>query len=376
MFAMGLSSLALGFMMKFPYQLIKMGLIFSICMSLAMGFLGLITGQIIMAVMGFLSFLFGCCYAYFVWDRIPFAAANLNTALTAVRCNMGLSGVAYLSLVVAFGWSMFWSVAAGGTMVALGQGALFLFLVSYYWVHQVLQNTVHVTSAGVIGTWWFAPHEASSCCSRALMDSFARATTYSFGSICLGSLLVAIVQALRAMLRMAQDNEESVEGCNFMVCILQCILGCIEGMIEELNKWAYIYVGLYGYNYFEAGRNVMILFENKGWSAIVTDDLCENVLSMMSIAIGLVTGLVGLAVAAMDKNTYYNMGFESPQLVGFLLGFIVGLVLSSILMSVVSSAVNTVIVCFAEAPREFQQNHPQLSADMCEAWQNAWPGSI
>jgi len=45
-------------------------------------------------------------------------------------------------------------------------------------------------------------------------------------------------------------------------------------------------------------------------------------------------------------------------------------------MSVVSSAVNTVIVCFAEAPREFQQNHPQLSAEMCEAWQNAWPGSI
>ncbi len=47
--------------------------------------------------------------------------------------------------------------------------------------------------------------------------------------------------------------------------------------------------------------------------------------------------------------------------------------LASILMSVVASAVNTVIVCFAEAPREFEVNHPQLSMDMRNAWRQAWP---
>lgn len=41
------------------------------------------------------------------------------------------------------------------------------------------------------------------------------------------------------------------------------------GIIEYLNKWAYVYVGLYGYSYLEAGRNVITLFENKGWTAIV-----------------------------------------------------------------------------------------------------------
>jgi hypothetical protein len=42
-------------------------------------------------------------------------------------------------------------------------------------------------------------------------------------------------------------------------------------------------------------------------------------------------------------------------------------------MSVVASAVNTVIVCFAEAPREFEENHPQLSMEMRSAWRQAWP---
>jgi hypothetical protein len=32
----------------------------------------------------------GLCYARIVWPRIPFAAANLKTALTAVKDNMGL----------------------------------------------------------------------------------------------------------------------------------------------------------------------------------------------------------------------------------------------------------------------------------------------
>ena len=55
------------------------------------------------------------------------------------------------------------------------------------------------------------------------------------------------------------------------------------------------------------------------------------------------------------------------------IGFVVGFVLGSILMSIVGSAVNTVIVCFAEAPNEFQNNHPILSNEMRVAWSAAWP---
>ena len=61
-----------------------------------------------------------------------------------------------------------------------------------------------------------------------------------------------------------------------------------------------------------------------------------------------------------------------PNSVGFILGF----ALCATLFSVVSSAVNTVIVCYAEAPNEFQQNHPQLSEEMRAAWRQAWPNEF
>ena len=124
----------------------------------------------------------------------------------------------------------------------LEKGMAFLMFLSYYWTHQVLSNTMHVTSAGVIGTWWFAPQDASAYCSPAIGDSFRRASTYSFGSICFGSLIVAVIQALRQLNHYLRGNEDA----QILVCIIDCILGCIEGIIEYFNKWAYVYVGLYG----------------------------------------------------------------------------------------------------------------------------------
>ena len=95
---------------------------------------------------------------------------------------------------------------------------------------------MHVTTAGTVATWWFVPDEASSCWSLAIGESLTRALTYSFGSICFGSFLVAFVQALRALEHYARDNDE----LSMLVCLIQCVLGCIESILEYLNKWAYM----------------------------------------------------------------------------------------------------------------------------------------
>jgi hypothetical protein len=168
----------------------------------------------------------------FVVLLVSFDTANLVTALSAVRANMGLTIVAYGFMVLAFAWTLFWFLGVNASLSTSQGVVIFLLFLSYYWVQQVLQNTMHVTTAGVVGTWWFVPDEASSCCSRALADSFFRATTYSFGSICFGSFMVAFIQALRALEHQLRGNDE----LNALVCIIQCILGCIESIIEYFSK--------------------------------------------------------------------------------------------------------------------------------------------
>ena len=131
-------------------------------------------------------------------------------------------------------------------------------------------------------------------------------------------------------------------------------------------------------SYLTAGRNVFELFQQKGWTVIITDDLADNVLFMVSVGIGMASGLVGLFVALASPSLLDGLGLDEAGVgvagPAFLIAFLVGLLLSSIFMNVVQSAVNTVIVCYAEAPGEFQMNHPELSAEMRSAWTQAWPG--
>lgn len=369
--SVGLASISLEGMMHFADTLVKVSLIFSVIFSGLIGVFGLMSGQIIMAIMGFLSCAIGCWYAFVIWHRIPYAAANLRTALTAVRVNMGLVVVAYLFMVFAFVWTLLFILGFGNSLQQASYPVLFCWLISFYWVHQVLQYTVHVMCAGVVATWWLSPLEASSFFSSALQDSTVRALTYSFGSICFGALLVAVVRALRVTLEHARNNDDA----QFLVCILTCILRCIEDMIDYLNKWAYIYVGIYGFSYIEAGREVINLFKQRGWDVIITDDLVDNVLFMITILIGLVGGLLAYFIGA---DSLGNAGVEidagiDAGMAAFGIGFLMGLMFSTIALSVVGSAVNTVIVCYAEKPAEFQANHPQLSADMRAAWTGAWP---
>ena len=77
--------------------------------------------------------------------------------------------------------------------------------------------------------------------------SLCSALTTSFGSICFGSLIVAIIQTLRELASQAQNQREG----NILACLAQCILSCIESLVEFFNRWAYVYVGLYGYSYLE-----------------------------------------------------------------------------------------------------------------------------
>jgi hypothetical protein len=81
------------------------------------------------------------------------------------------------------------------------------------------------------------------------------------------SLLVAILEALKALAQAARANDDSGIGA----CIAECIFGCLASILEYFNKWAFVYVGVYGYSYLEAGKNVFTLFKNRGWEAIIAD---------------------------------------------------------------------------------------------------------
>ena len=142
----------------------------------------------------------------------------------------------------------------------------------------------------------------------------------------------------------------------------------LEYFVEYINAFAFVYVGLYGYDYLTAGKQVSSLFKARGWEVIINDDLVTRSLGLMSIFISSVTGFVALL-----------LGFFLIGPLGSIQFFFLGLLLAhssfSVLFGVVTSAVNTVVVCFAESPNQLRENghNPEHFRELAGAYRKAYP---
>lgn len=351
----------------------------SAIISLAIGLTALANGLVMLGVVSLLSALFGVCYAIAVRKRIPFAAANLSAGVSSIKSNGGIALVVLLISVMLFGWVVLWTTSLVGLMdiqsvcnddnecdVQVKAGGWSLPWVFFlFWTQQVFKNVIHTTVAGLVGTWFFEPTGAASFCSSAVTNSFLRSVTYSFGSICFGSLCVAIVQTLdfivNSLRQERAQNGESNVGVALLLCCLDCLLSLLEGFLEFFNKYAFVYVGVYGYPFITAGKKVMTLFKERGWTVIINDNLISNALGLMCFVVALLSGLVPFIFVASDES-----GGIKAAVVG--IGFFVALLLSMTIMNIVDSAVTTILVCFAEAPEAFEANHSTHCRDMKEAW--------
>ena len=84
------------------------------------------------------------------------------------------------------------------------------------------------------------------------------------------------------------------------------------------------------------------------------------------------------AVIVEESGGFVFSSLHKPVISAFVLGSILGYVMSNVLLlGVVGSAANTILVCFAAGPFEFDKNHPTLSREMREVWsQQVWEPSI
>jgi hypothetical protein len=164
----------------------------------------------------------------------------------------------------------------------------------------LLQNTVQVTVAGVTGTYCYDIQDASPCCSPAVTSSLQRSLSYSFGSICFGSLLQALITVLRIMVENARNQQRQSDDNNacgaILLCILECIVRLLEDIIDYFNQWAYVYVGIYGYSYLESGKKVVELFRARGWTSLVTNNLVGYVLGFSTFTVAILSGLLTMAL--------------------------------------------------------------------------------
>ncbi|KAI8369154.1 plasma-membrane choline transporter-domain-containing protein [Choanephora cucurbitarum] len=327
------------------------------------------------AAIVFLIFSVLYVFCFFSWrSRIPFATIMLQTVTNITRKYPTTMLIGIISLVIQTAFSFFFLFTVVGIYQAWYSSsgnnsklncAMVFLVFSFYWTSQVITYVTHVTLAGLFATIYFL----NDGIRHPIWGSARRALTTSFGSICFGALLIAIINLVRYLLQIARANTDNA--CMaFFICIIQCIVNCFAGLFEWFNYYAFSGVAIYGKAFVPTARRTWTLIQDRGIEALINDNIIGNVLFMGGLLVGVLCGLLGFIYLKVVQPAYNQNGGMTPVIV--MVCFLIGSSMFSTIATVISSGVATTFVCLAEDPDALRRSQPELYEEV----RNTWPGVV
>jgi len=183
-----------------------------------------------------------------------------------------------------------------------------------------------------------------------VMEALRTTITKHLGSVAFGSLVIAIVQLIRAILAYLDRKSKKLQDANVLIKYLfkclACCLWCFEKCIKYIATSAYIMVAMKGKSFCPAAvEAVGLLIKNLSQVGVL------NVISAFLFVLGklMIMSACGFLVFVwIDNDATYQEGesqlysFWSPVLLTIILAYAVG----AAFMNVLGLAIDTILLCF------------------------------
>ncbi|EHA52275.1 PNS1 [Pyricularia oryzae 70-15] len=331
----------------------------------------------------FLIFVILLVVAFITWiPRIPFSALMLRTAVDVAKNHGHVYLVSALGGLLGAAFGAWYSVTLVAVYVryqpgttnspnpscsdgSCSQGRVIGFIIfltfTAYWVSEWIKNTIHTTIAGVYGSWYFCSRNYPQ---RVTRGALKRSLTYSFGSISLGSLIVAIINFLRQLCSMAKSQaaaDGDIVSCLIFAC-LGCIISILQWAVEFANRYAFCHIALYGKSYFSAAKDTWKMIKDRGIDALINDCLIGPVLGMGAMMVAFACALLSYVYLVITNPAYNRDGSFTPVVVAF--SFLIGLQICNVFTTPISSGIDTIFVATAWDPEVLMRDHPDLYHQM------------
>ncbi len=343
------------------------------------------------AAIVFLVFTLISAFCYWTMrSRIPFARIILEIIIDVTRANPSVLILSLIGCIISAVFSALFSVvvvttymkfdpnennpgcstSGGNCSQAKLIGVLvFVFFAGYY-ISEVIKNIIHVSIAGVYGSWYYLSKSDQGMPRHPAFGAFKRAITTSLGSICFGSLIVTFVQLLKQLLsalrQSSQNNGDMLT--TFIFCCLECFVSLIDWLLEFFNHYAYCYIALYGKAYIPSAKDTWQLMKQKGIDAMVNDCLINSVLGMGGLFVSYVSALFAYLYLHYTNPSYNSSGNYYAPVIAFT--FLISLQITNITTVPIQSGVGTFFVALARDPEVFRLSYPERFEEIMEAYPN------
>lgn len=371
------SMLEIGVARMAPRKFITIGLICNVVVGLATSIAYLALGYYSAGIV-FLIFTVIAAWCYWTCrHRIPFSGTVLSIVIDVMRSHPSILIVSIIGTVVSVAFSVLFSITIVSTYIKYSDNSagclesggscshskvvgvlVFVFFAGYY-ISEVIRNVIHTTISGIYGTWYYLYKSDQGEPKHAALGALKRAVTYSFGSICEGSLIVALISLLRQGLNVLRQNA-SAAGQGFEVCIICFIdffVGILEWLVRWFNHYAYSYIALYGGKYTKASKDVFEMLRYKGFDALINDCLIGTALNFYNLFVAYVAALFVFLYLRYTAPSYNSSGGFYGPMVAF--SFLISGQISNIVNTFILSGTSTFFLSLARDPEVFRLSYPE-----------------
>uniref|UniRef100_A0A060T496 Protein PNS1 n=1 Tax=Blastobotrys adeninivorans TaxID=409370 RepID=A0A060T496_BLAAD len=363
----------------FTRQFIIVTIILNIALALGTAIFYLVEKYYSAGVVFLVFALFSAFCYWTMRHRIPFATLVLKTIIDVTRQHPSTLMISALGALVAGAFSMYFSAslvalyakydpnsdnpqcAEGGCSQGKLVGLIVYMVFAAYYISEVIKNVIHVSISGVYGSWYYCSKSDQGMPKWPAWGAFKRAMTYSFGSICFGSLIVAIINFIREILNAAQHVNQDNGGniaVTIVLCFAQCCVGILDWAVTYFNHYAYTFIALYGKAYLPSAKDTWQLVKHKGIDALVNDSLIGNVLTFGATFVGYVSALLAYLYLKFTKPEYNSDGGFYPIVIAF--AFLIGTQVGHITTVSIRSGTATFFVALAKDPDVLRMSYPEI----------------
>lgn len=274
-----------------------------------------------------------------------------------------------LALCIAYGFVLLFSTAEPKALGADGLTRTFdytteqnlylwYFLFGSLWLLCFAAAFYEFVVAYIVADYYYAPYDGpekdtpNQCVS--MCQGIGHGLVTHAGSLAFGSLIVAIIKFIQAVLNYAQKKNQALGGNQViacMICCIQCCFKCCEEVIEFINKNAYIDIAISGVdNFCTAARNVMEIIISQGGAMYILNGATVifsffGILLISLLTMAFAYGMLQTGVYSKEQGDGSSASVPAQAAVTIVAGviaFIVGLCF----FDVFDMTADTLLYCF------------------------------
>jgi hypothetical protein len=242
---------------------------------------------------------------------------------------------------------------------------IFLYMLfTWFWTSEFLVAFGQLVVAMSFAGWYFTRNK-SEVGAETVRWAFQEVGVYHLGTAAFGSLIIAVVKTIRAVIAYIQKKAQKSGNkvMEYIMCMLQCLMWCLEKILKFINKHAYIITAIYGYSFCHAARKSFFLLLRNILRVAAVNMISGFMMFIWKFSIPvLVTFLTYLGVTYGYSTDTGVSDIVAPLVITFFISYWV----ACMFLDIFAMGIETILFCFIADEEMFDPEHRFAEGELTE----------